>query len=69
MAKKIKITLQRTPDTSGLPSDKPYQIKALVNAVTVSTGSDEFRVGDKLTEQQAEGLNRSSRYEVTVTLK
>lgn len=67
--KHIKIALQRNTDKSPLGGGGPYLVKALTNAIVVSAGSKDLRVGDSLTEQDAELLNRHTRYEVTVTLK
>jgi hypothetical protein len=45
---------------------RDYKLIQLVGAVTVSHGSEFYRVGDFLTENVVEGLCNDSRFEVTV---
>lgn len=45
---------------------RDYKLLQLVGAVTVSHGSEFYRVGDLLTENVVEELCKNNRYEITV---
>lgn len=60
----IKIALK--PVNDGI-TDARYQVVKLENAIRVAAGSKEFRVGDNLTESEAEKLLQGRHNKVTVT--
>lgn len=63
--KKIQVYIEKIQ--TSIPD--PYHLIRLTGAVSVSTSTDTFHVGDYLNEEQVEILCLGEEYEVTVSLR
>lgn len=61
--RKVKVTLK---PTGNLVTNEAYKLVKLVNSVRVAVPGRELRVGDMVTEKQADQLVADSHNEVTV---